>query len=597
MEREECASVSSPLRSSQFRERSKGEVGAKTSGKRSKEAYLISLVSVIVAVVMTWPAALHPRSTIPQDLQDPIYFVWQLGWMGHALRSDLSGFWSSNAFLGSKDNLAYTDVMVGYAPLAAIFVHSFRGAVALYNILLIFNSAFAFAGSYVLARVLGANWKGALLCGAAFAYAPWHLNHERHLNVLSIGGVALSLALIAYGHDWRLFPAERNVAPSHRGRWIFAGWLVAIWQLSLGFAVGLSFSWILAIVYVVAGIAWVINNDRRWDWRVIRPDVAGGILYAVAGAFLIIPYLRVAKDFPAAERTVAMVNFHSPPVHGLLTAPADDLVWGSLQAGARNGLMSPIEQTLLPGFVVLAVAILGIFYSKWNFSARLLLGLAVCILGLFALGTHAFGGGDYSFLILFRHVPGWKGVRTSGRLILWVSLGLGLLAAGFISRLSDAIQRTSDREWSTSPSGRRIASALLVLPAVAALVEGVGRTPHPHVPSPPVSLSSYQQPILVLPVSRIGDYLVMAWSVNGLPVLANGGSGFDPPDQINLRRQVAGFPDANSVAYLRSRGVKTVILDPAEAAATPWAEADQKSVAGLNIQMQKSGKAIIYKLS
>jgi hypothetical protein len=44
----------------------------------------------------------------------------------------------------------------------------------------------------------------ATVAGVARAYAPWRLAHAGHLNVLSTGGIALSLAMIARGHGWSL---------------------------------------------------------------------------------------------------------------------------------------------------------------------------------------------------------------------------------------------------------------------------------------------------------------------------------------------------------------------------------------------------------
>ena len=75
--------------------------------------------------------------------------------------------------------------------------------------------ALAFVGAYALVRQLGAGRIGAAVAGAAFAYAPWRLAQAGHLQVLSTGGIALALAMLARGHGWSLrhgYRPERHAA-------------------------------------------------------------------------------------------------------------------------------------------------------------------------------------------------------------------------------------------------------------------------------------------------------------------------------------------------------------------------------------------------
>src|SRR5207244_11185061 len=100
-----------------------------------------------------------------------------------------------------------------------------RAAVLRYNIMYVLVFAFAFVGAYALVRQLGANKAGAAVAGAAFAYAPWRLGQAGHMHVLSAGGIALALAMLARGHGYSLRHGYRpeRVRPG----WAFAGWPVA----------------------------------------------------------------------------------------------------------------------------------------------------------------------------------------------------------------------------------------------------------------------------------------------------------------------------------------------------------------------------------
>jgi hypothetical protein len=591
--------------------------------RRRTEIAAAAFGSTALAAAMTWPALRDPAHTVPQDLVDPLYFVWQLAWVGHALVTDPLGVWTTNAFSGAADNLAYTDTMIGYAPLS-VFGGGMRGALVAYNLLFVAISALAFFGAYLLARVLGARWPGAVVAAAAFAYAPWRLAHDRHLNVLSTGGIALAFALLAYGHGWRLRAAERRdpAAPPARRppspRWVLAGWAVACWQLTLGFAVGLPFAWAIALVVLVAGLTAVVRQRRRGHrWReacrrayrrarpVVRADAVGALAFAIVGALLTIPYLRVVSDFPVAKRTEEMLQRYSPPVHGLVTAPPES-VWAGVQGGLRSSMNAVQEQALLPGFAVLVLAVVGLGYSAWSVRHRAMLALGAVVTALLCLGTSGPAGGELTYLPLFRHVPGWDALRTPGRLILWVTLCLGLLAAGAVTRWAEDAARRRAALGARPALVRRLAvpglALSLVLPGALVTLEGASDMPYPRVPSAPVALDSLPQPLMVLPTSQGGDFQVMTWSTDGWPQLANGGSGFEPPAQAALRRSLRYFPDTRSLAALRARGVRTVVLVPERAVDTWWEDAGQRPTARLPVTVRtvtgpNGEAALVYTLA
>jgi hypothetical protein len=235
-----------------------------------------------------------------------------------------------------------------------------------------------------------------------------------------------------------------------------------------------------------------------------------------------------------------------------------------------------------------------------------LLGAGAVVTALLCLGTSGPFGGEYTYLPLFRHVPGWEALRTPGRLVLWVTLCLGLLAAGAVTRLvEDAARRRAVRAATAGAWRRRVVlpagAALLLLPATAVTAEGTSHMTYPRVPVPPTELSALPQPLMVLPTSQGGDFLVMTWSTEGWPRLANGGSGFEPPTQARLRRDLRGFPDRTSVDALRALGVRTVVLVRARTEGTYWEEAAERPTAGLPVTVRQvpgpEGGAVIYALA
>jgi hypothetical protein len=208
------------------------------------------------------------------------------------------------------------------------------------------------------------------------------------------------------------------------------------------------------------------------------------------------------------------------------------------------------------------------------------------------LGTNGPDDGKLGYLLLF-HLPGFSGVRTPGRLIVWTTLLLALLAAGGVGGLVERATAVGQR------LGLRDAAVwtqlALLVPAVLVLVEGLGTTPHAPVPPAPAAVSQAAGPYLVLPSNYYIDGLVMLWSTDRFAPVVNGNSGVLPIELAQTRDATARFPDAKSVAYLRQLGVRTVVVYPSlmppgspDAASSP--------IDGLGIERAFSGEAVVFTL-
>ncbi|MFI9642562.1 hypothetical protein ACIG87_21295 [Micromonospora sp. NPDC051925] len=613
---------------------------------------LAALAALLLAVALTWPTLRDPASTIPQDTGDPTLQAWQVAWGGHALLTNPLQLWHSNTFYPEPYTYAYSDTLLGYAPFGMIGDGPVA-AVVRYNLLYVLTHALALFGAYALARQVGAGRAGAAVAGVSFAYAPWKLAQAGHLHVLSIGGIALALAMLARGHGWSLRHGHRpdRVRPG----WAVAGWAVAAWQVTLGFGIGLPFAYVLGLlclgVAVTYGTVWWRRRARPAVPRgLLVADLAGGIGFAAVTLAMAAPYFEVVARNPSGRRTVAQIEMFSPPWRGFVTAPPESWLWGERHEAARATLGFPGEMTLLPGVVLLSLAMAGIFFSAWRLRHRLMLvGAALVSLAL-AAGTTFGGDGDPGYVTLVEHAPGWDGVRTPGRLVLWTTLLLGLLAAGALtvrepaSRAArdplpepapgsgptgeqpaepeaeqavpveaepaarpvlrsaawsgSAAEQVATREPAPDQGGRRwrLARLALLVPLVLVLVEGVNRTPHVPVPEEPAVLRGLTGPALVLPSDGIRELHVMLWSTDGFPKVVNGLASFTPQSQERIRAASMTFPDATSVAYLREVGVRTVVLLPGWAPGTPWADVAARPVDGLGISREIVGEDVIYRL-
>jgi hypothetical protein len=260
-----------------------------------------------------------------------------------------------------------------------------------------------------------------------------------------------------------------------------------------------------------------------------------------------------------------------------------------------------------PGIVLLGLAVIGLFVSAWSLRRRLTLATVTAALAVLSTGTHGPAGGRYTYLPLYAHLPGWEHLRTPGRLMIWVTLGLCLLAAGAVTRMCDELaagwarrsqgfHRSGGYLFGRGWPARVGVTGLVLLPGVAVFAEGLDSVPRWTVSRSPIVLKELPQPILLLPTGQVADYHLMLWSTEGWPVLVNGDSGFDSQQQYAMRREVRTFPDAASVAALRARGVATVVVIRSRTGPQSWPDTADAPVTGLGITRSDRGDAVAFDL-
>jgi hypothetical protein len=545
-----------------------------------RELLLLVAGACLISVVMNWPLVLHLGETIPKDLGDPLAQSWQVAWGGHALAHQPLDFFQANQFWPFDDTLAFSDALIGYSP-AGLVGEGPHAAVVRYDLLFLFAYALAFAGAYLLARELGAGPWGALVAGAAFAFAPFRLEQDGHMHVISSGGVPLALALAArglrLGRPWPLF-------------W---GWVVAAWQLSLGFTLGLPLAYLLAVLLAIAALVWWRRGRPPPDRRLLAAGAAGAVLFLVVAAVIARPYQRVADEHPEATRSPATVAAYSGPVYEFLVAPDENLVWGEATAGLRDDLENVPEKTLFPGLLTVVLALAGLGWAGYARGLRWGLGVAALAFTVLALGFREEGGLLWPYRVIYEALPGWEAIRTPGRLVTFSSLALALLAAGGAERIGAALRGR----------GREAAAvAACALLGLAIVIEGRGlpfdptdSQAQPRVPGTPPSVASVPAPQLHLPALRAEDnrrYLL--WSTDGFPEMVNGRSSTQPTETTELIEDMDEFPNPATVATLREAGVASVIVHLDRTAATPQAGIGRRPVAGLGLSRSREGPLLIY---
>jgi hypothetical protein len=543
-----------------------------------REALFAVLAGIALAIGMTFPLVLHLGSDIGKDLGDPLLQAWQVSWIGHALLERPLDLWQANTFWPNVDTLAFSDALVGYAPAGLVAQESPHAALVVYNLLFLGAYGLAFLGAYLLARELGLGILAAAVAGVAFAYAPWKLAQNGHLHVLSSGGIPLALFLLLRGYR-------------RRSIWLVLGaWLVAAWQMTLGFTLGLQLGYFLAVLGVGAVLAVALGAIPLPDRRILVTTAIGILVFATTAAVMARPYLRVIEEHPEARRTPAYVASFSPELRSFLAAPAQSWLWAGPSLRARAPLAAPDEMSLFPGLAISLLALIGVLGSVFTRKLRIGLALGVAVCAVLSLGVRDVSGPDRyltPYRLLFDFAPGWDGVRTPGRINTLTSLGLALLAgAGLCVLMRYVRDRTR---------ARAVAAVVGVGLIGVILIEGLGPIAHPQVSAPPAAIRLAAAPQLHLPAGFRDDLVYSYWSTSGFPETVNGAGGFDPDAYDRLRKTVSGFPDARSVATLRALGVRSVLVHPKRAVGTPWEGVAARPLAGLPLSRERVDGVVLFR--
>jgi hypothetical protein len=104
-------------------------------------------------------------------------------------------------------------------------------------------------------------------------------------------------------------------------------------------------------------------------------------------------------------------------------------------------------------------------------------------------------------------------------------------------------------------------------------------------------------PLIVLPSVWSFDPMVMAWSaMTSFPKIGNGGSGTEPDSIKYMREEMYRFPDATSVAYLRSHDYRSVVILKDQTMIPVHARVDPGRVpaASLGLRRIDMGDSVLY---
>jgi hypothetical protein len=499
-----------------------------TNRPRLLELVGVTAFTSLVTIVLTWPQALHP--TLVVDHFDPYFSVWRLGHVAHALGRQPIDLFEGNIFYPSRHVLAYSDAMLLQGTVATPLLWAHLSPTFVYNLLLFVGFVGSGVGMFVLARHLTGSPACALVAAMVFTALPYRVEHLMHLELQWAMFIPLSL--------WAVHRTMES------GLWRH-GLLLGLF-LTLQFLSCIYYGVFLSITLVLfVPILLTVKGHVRF--RAYAPPLLGGAALAMV---LISPY---ASEYVRASTVVGarpldeIARYSASPISYLATSSLNRL-WGW-----TADLWGSPELRLFPGLL----AILAVAPGIWHPRPRLVLLYGVTAVVVIWL---SFGMNGRLYPALLGHVSALHGFRALARFGLVAGCSIAVLAALGVEA---ALMRVRRYPWS-----RALVPLVLVLMTaeysnrriplsygIDAAPADVYRIIKQAAPGVIVELP------LPTPESLPGwDPYYEAWSVWHWRPMLNGYSGFYTTQYMDTLRTMTTFPDAQSIALLRSLDVRYVIL-------------------------------------
>ncbi len=491
-----------------------------------KQQGMAAAFFVALAMVMTWPLVM----VLPRAMAfpgDPYINTWILDWDWYATFHHPLSLFDANVFYPARYSLAYSENLFGIAlllfPLRALGV----GPITAYNIALLAGFAVSGFSAFLLGRFLSGSAIAGLCAGIFYAFVPFRFTHLSHVQHVWSGTIPLMLlALLRY-----------------RDR--------PTWKRAAVFGAAFLFNGLVNMHWLLFGTVAIVMT-----MAILRPRIVPLATALLVASLLLVPfllpYLSAAKMY-GMQRGWRETKGYSARASDWLVSNFHNHVYARL----RNPSIDP-ERWLFPGALALVVSIAAFRTQR---RRELALSVAWIALGFFgSLGIH--------FVLhryLFRHVPGFRGIRVPARWAMIAYVGLSMSIALSVAALAKR------RAW----IGGVIAAAF-----VAELWSGPIRW-YMTTPDPPVYewiRQAKPRALLELPISRDGsDYLSMLRATRHHRPIVNGVSGYAPPDYMHIATMANEYPvRPQLMAELRRIGCSHLLVhgDAVDAATRDWVRSE-----------------------
>jgi hypothetical protein len=517
---------------------------------RANAAPLLAYTAVAF-VYVGWPVVQHPGRLEIGHSTDPDIYVWSFGWWAHALTHGQNPLVTHAVWAPQGLDLAWSTTAQGLALLFAPLTLAV-GPVAAYNVACVALAGVGAWTAFLLCRyVTGATWP-ALAGGYLFGFSSYALAQQGHLPIAAVFPLPLVALVVLRYLDGR---------SSGRALSLRLGVLVGA---QLWFSIEIAATLVLALLLGLALAFWVAPATRVRIRGIVSP-LAGAAAVAAALTAPLLYYLLT--DFRSA-----VINIPQAYVSDLanFAVPTRIAELGGSWAGSLSDRFpgNAFEQDAYLGLP--ALVILGLFLGpRLRQPLGRFLAAAIGLTAIASLGQTL-------------HVAGHRLIALPWRLLTTVPVLDNVLPARLIvyATLAAAVAVAL---WAARSGAALWLRVLLPALAVLALVPNLGLSSWSRAPSLPQFFGAGYSSgciregdnVLLIPWGYTGDALFWQAASGFHFRIAGGALGAPIPSTFtgtivsrlfNDHAHSGDGPDI--VAFARSKGVSTIVVDPADP--QPW---------------------------
>jgi hypothetical protein len=533
-----------------------------------------------LTVLLLWPLVQHVRSAVADTIGDPLLNAWTLRWVQHALVTDPLHLYNGNMFAPNPRSLAFSEALIPQALLAWPIWLITHDSLLAYNLGVLITYPLCAVGMYALCRALNANRGAAFLAGLLYAFVPFRMDNNAHLQVLSMQWMPLAfLAVIRFMQSGSREGQMSSLAPrpsfgnSRTSRlWLRGAAVTAAMTL-------LALSSVYYAVMFATGFGAFLIVEAIRQRRQFLTRTGLGLLVALGIAAGIVatldrPYLIMRQE-QGITRTLDEAYDDAAHKHSYLTVTPGSVLWRHVLPTSGTE-----RSALFPGALLTILALIGLrgLRRPWVMGIALF-GLVGLVLSFGPTWGDKETGIPLPYRVLFKHIIGYQGLRGPDRFASLVFLALAVLAAVGATWLW---QRGAEH-W---PRLRRYAIVCTAIVALLGLAD-VGARLMPTIPvdRSEATLAPYRWiaahapagPVAEFPVETTATTTAYYSTYHWHPVIW-GHSGFIPPATYHLLGRFAGrtpYPAVVDLGALADLGVRTVVIH--RSALLPGQIADMES--------------------
>ena len=394
-------------------------------------------------------------------------YRWLLAMPGH------ESFWSPRVFFPAPDTAAYSDVLLGVAPLYWLWRIGGLAPDSAFQLWILSLATLNFASAFILflrgfrCRPV-ASAAGALL----LSFAAMRTSQVMHAQL--IANFYITIAIFALLRIFETEPELRARAPmvERSTFWVFVLAAACVAQLYSSFYYG----WFLCFALVLAALwSLLLPGMRQRFLLVLRANARAlgvtAVLSALALAPLMIHYLGAEQQLGA--RSFALVDNMLPRMQSWAYFGEGSWLYGWLTSYEPfRGLPLEHEQQLGLGVATALLAACGLWPSRRRRSVQ----FTILVPATMALLATRWPGGFTLWRAVFLLVPGADALRAVSR------IGIAILfpAALGVALLVDAISRSrrippSRAAIRIRKRDRRLRALIVLVIIVVILAEQVGK--------------------------------------------------------------------------------------------------------------------------